>query len=290
MTLLAVAGILLAVWVAVQFLPVRPRDPGVFRSPARPLVIAHRGGSALAPENTLAAFDRAEKLGVDAVELDIQLSKDGFLVVIHDETVDSVTESTGAVADMTLAELKRLDAAYRFRDSTGAYPLRGKGIAIPTLEEVFQAFPRLPLVVEMKTPSPEMEQKLLVLIDQYDRRRSVVVSCERDEPLRRFGALSGHAVPLGAGEDEARRFILSAKTGLDRLFSFDAAVLQIPLFASGLDLATPRVVAAAHAHNIAVQFWTINDEDEMRRLVSLGVDGITTDRPDLALAIVKGER
>ena len=115
----------------------------------RPLVLAHRGGCALGPENTLAAFDRGMAAGADGLELDVRLSADGVPVVHHDLTLDRTTSASGLVADYTADQLKRVDAAHRF-ESGGTYPFRGQGVGVPTLEEVLRRYSNARIVVEMK--------------------------------------------------------------------------------------------------------------------------------------------
>ena len=125
------------------------------RTPSRPLVFAHRGGSALAPENTMAAFANGLALGADGLELDVHLSRDGHAVVLHDPTVERTTDGCGAVADMLAADLQRLDAGYHYaRD--GRHPWRGRGCGIPLLRDVLTRFPTVPVIVELKTPDPEL--------------------------------------------------------------------------------------------------------------------------------------
>src|SRR5512138_1136096 len=107
---------------------------------ARPAVFAHRGGSALAPENTMAAFERGLALGADGIELDVHLSRDGVVVVHHDASVDRTTNCAGSVADLTADELARLDAGYRFQNVSGEYPFRGRGVGVPRLSDVLSRF------------------------------------------------------------------------------------------------------------------------------------------------------
>ncbi len=120
----------------------------------RPLVIAHQGGKLLAPGNTIPAFQNAVNLGVDVIETDIHITKDGYLVTIHDPTVDATTNGKGNVADYTLKSLQRLDAAFYFQNLQGEYEYRQKGVYIPTLEEVFQRFPDMRVNIEIKDDNP----------------------------------------------------------------------------------------------------------------------------------------
>lgn len=118
-------------------------------------VIAHGGAQGHAPGNTLPAFALALEQGADTLEMDLQLTADGEIVVIHDGIVDRTTDGTGAVVDLTLAELRQFDAGYGFEDVDGGTPYRGQGVTIPTLTEVFETFPETPMIVELKTDAGE---------------------------------------------------------------------------------------------------------------------------------------
>ncbi len=130
----------------------------------RPLVFGHRGGSRLAPENTIAAFDRAVAEGVDGLELDVRLSKDGQVVVCHDARVDRTSNTTGAIADMTASELERVDAGYRFRSDALTYPFRWRGFGVPRLADVLARYPRHPFIVEMKDNTRAMAEATVEVI------------------------------------------------------------------------------------------------------------------------------
>src|SRR5690242_13612077 len=126
----------------------------------RPLVFAHRGGSRLAPENTIPAFDRGLELGADGLELDVHLSRDGVLVVHHDATLDRTTNASGPIAALTAAELAQIDAAFHFR-ADEAYPWRGRGIGVPTLREVLGRYPGVPIIIELKVNTIDMARAIV---------------------------------------------------------------------------------------------------------------------------------
>ena len=127
-------------------------------------MFGHRGGSRLAPENTIAAFDRAVAEGVDGLELDVRLSKDGQVMVCHDARVDRTSNTTGAIADMTANELARVDAGYRFASGALSYPFRWRGFGVPTLAEVLARYPRHPFIVEMKDNTRAMAEATVAVI------------------------------------------------------------------------------------------------------------------------------
>src|SRR5215203_3240073 len=132
-----------------------------------PINIAHRGGAEIAPENTLEGFREGLRVGAGVLELDVHTTADGHVVVIHDAVIDRTTDGTGAVWEMTLAELKRLDAGYRFtRDRGATYPFRGEGVGIPTLEEVYDEFGDVPINIEIKGERPGIEEAVWQVIEE----------------------------------------------------------------------------------------------------------------------------
>src|SRR5579884_3002013 len=182
----------------------QPRRPYVVHE--RPLFFAHRGGAALAPENTLPAFERAVALGADALELDIQTTREGEIVVIHDWTVQRTTDGAGAVSSCTLDELRRLDAGYRFTPDGGrTFPFRGQGIVVPTLREVLERFPGVRINIDLKESTPPREERLWALLQELGaEERTLVASGDQHAPIARFRRLCGGRVATSASEPEIR--------------------------------------------------------------------------------------
>lgn len=257
-----------------------------------PLVFAHRGGCALGPENTLAAFDRGLAAGADGLELDVHLSSDGVVVVHHDDTLERTTDGGGPIAARTAAELGRVNAACRFvwpdrgstpdvksRDRTPDAALTG----IPTLDEVLRRYPGVPVIVEMKVDSAAMGL--------------AVANTVRDA-----GAV-GRVCAAGYGErclHAARQALpelaTSASRGEVRLAFYRSCVgwpagraayggYQVPECAGLFRIVTPRFVRHAHAAGLQVQVWTIDEQADMERLLGWGVDALITNRPDLAVQV-----
>jgi glycerophosphoryl diester phosphodiesterase len=241
------------------------------------MLVAHRGGSALAPENTMTAFRLAtEAWWADMLEMDARITRDGHVVVIHDATVDRTTNGTGPVSDFTLREIQTLDAGYRFQDESGGYPFRGKGAVVPTLEEVLVTFQDVWINVECKEPT--VAAPLAALVSRLGAEHRVLIAAER-EPSRRQAA--GYRGPWGASLEQGLLFwILHALPG-GSPYTPRADILQVPETWKGLRVVTPRFVRAAHRLNLPVQVWTVDRLEDMRRLLEWGVDGIQTDRPDL---------
>jgi glycerophosphoryl diester phosphodiesterase len=257
------------------------------RKSIRPLVIAHRGGAGIAPENTLFAFKRSADLGADVLELDIRSTSDGELVVIHDANVDRTTEGTGAVDEIPLEELKKLDAGYRWTEDDGkTFPFRGKGIKIPTLRQVFEAFPEITINIEPKHDAPSPIKPLCNLITEFNRKDKVIVGTFRDEVLEDFRR-NCKGVATSASPSEASFFLAGYEIGLSKSYSPEMQVLQIPEKLGSLQIVTEDYIKSAHERNLDVHVWTINDVEDMKRLIKIKADGIMTNYPDRLLELLK---
>jgi glycerophosphoryl diester phosphodiesterase len=252
----------------------------------RPLVIAHRGGAGLWPENTIHAFESARSLGVDILETDVRSTKDGVLVVLHDATLERTTDGAGRVSDKTLAELKTLDAAFRFSPDGGrTFPLRGRGLRVPTLEEVFKALPAMRFNIEPKQDAPSIVEPLCALIRTHGMTDKIIVGSFSNSVLSEFRRACPE-VATSASPTEVSKFLAMQKAGLEGAYSPPMQALQVPEYAGGLHVLTGSFVEAAHRRNLEVHAWTVNDAEAMRRLLALGVDGIMTDYPDRLMALV----
>ncbi len=253
-----------------------------------PVNVAHRGASALAPENTIEAFRLAVEAGAGGLELDVHMTRDGHIVVIHDATVDRTTNGSGAVSEMTLEELRRLDAGHTFSPDGGSTrPYRGRGVRVPTLGEVLQGFPVVAVNIEIKAGTPGIEETVFGLLRGANALgRALVVSTPHDI-VKHFRKVSGGHVSTGASRWEIGVFYISSRFRLERLVRPAYDALQVPLRHRGLPVVTPRFVRAAHARGVRVDAWTINQADEMRRLLDLGVDVIMTDRPGMLAEVLE---
>lgn len=277
---------ILTAFLSVQHRPEKP----FFTHLDEPIVIAHRGGDKY-PPNTLVAFSYAESIGVDAIEFDLHMTKDGHLVVIHDNTVDRTTNGTGRIDSFDLSEIKQLDAAYHYQDEKGNYPYRGKGVTIPTLEEVFETFPHMFMDIEIKDRYPinkesEIEEKLWKLIQHYGMEDKVIISSFQQEIIKKFNELSEGTVAISGGTHETSSFFILHKLFLGKLYVPAVDALVIPTKSRGFNLANEKLIQSAQKLNMKVIYWTINEEEEMRRLLKLGANGIITDKPELLLQII----
>jgi len=255
--------------------------------PRRTLNIAHRGGGGLWPQNTMFAFQHAVELGADVLEMDIHTSEDGILVVIHDDIVDERTNGTGPVHSLTLKELKALDAGYTWTADNGkTFPFRGQGITIPTLEEVFTAFPQMHMNIDMKQVDPPLVDRFEALITKYHMEDKVLAAAFQTENVNSFRRLKPDMV-MAACQSETIKFLLSLTLGTWRSYKPVGRVFQIPEQNGIIKVLTPKFVQAAHALGMRVDVWTVDDEADMRRMIKMGVDGLISDRPDIVKKVLK---
>jgi len=252
----------------------------------RPLVIAHQGGDGVWPGETMFAYQHAADLGVDVLEMDIHITKDGELILMHDETVDRTTDGTGEIESMTLAELKQLDAGYDWTPDEGkTFPFRGQGITVTTLEEVFQSFPDKNMTIEIKKSNTSMIKPFCELIRQHDMQDKVLVASFYDDKMKEFRAECPE-VATSSAKQETTVFVLMSKAFLSGFYSPKFNSLQVPEESGGITVMTPSFVKASHARGLAVEVWTINDVDTMQKLIDWDVDGLITDRPDLMMELL----
>ncbi len=268
----------------------------------RVIAYAHQGGSYEGPSSTLAAIERALGNGASAIELDVHATKDRHLVVCHDHTVDATTNAHGAIAELTLAEVREMDNAYWFIPgatvtpgrATSSYPDRGKAprdrtYAVSTLEEVVQRFPGVLLNLDIKRTAPEVEPYEELLADELrrlERSSTVMVASFHDAALASFRRAAPQ-VATSAATNETATFYFSLLEGAPVVPP--VAAFQVPATFGDLTVVDERFLAVAHDHDIAVHVWTINDEEEMYRLVDLGVDGIVSDRPTVLAKVLQAQ-
>jgi glycerophosphoryl diester phosphodiesterase len=259
----------------------RPHPRSAFFSGSKPRVIGHRGAAGVAPENTLAAFKRAAAAGAAIVELDVHRTRDGEVVIIHDDTVDRTTDGCGEVKHMTLAELQKFDAGYRFVDENGRHTFRGQGVVVPTLRELFARLPQIKAIVEIKQSDPPIVKDVMDIIHGAGKESDVLLATEHDEVMRAIRAELGadSACATGFCRGEVAAFVGWLMRGAAAGYQPAGAALQVPPQAEGVRLVSAETLAAAHALGLEIFVWTINDTAEMERLLALGADGIISDYP-----------
>ena len=276
-TVLAISVVI--IYGVLLALPVQHRlDHVAFYQSADFDVIAHRNGRALAPGNTLEAAVNALAVGADVLELDVHLTADGVLVVRHDAVIDTTTNGSGVIAQMTLDEIQTYEVGYHKVD----YPSRvaAKHIKVPTLASVFKRLPNSRYMVEIKPLDLAAADKLCGLVVEYRLDEQVLVASFDSSVLRHFRQICPR-VPTSLGESEAYWLVILSRIGLGHLYHSPGYSVQLPPTYGGLRVLTPNVIKAAHKQNIRVEAWTVNDVVTMRALIDLGIDGIITDYPDI---------
>jgi glycerophosphoryl diester phosphodiesterase len=233
----------------------------------------------------MAAFRQAvERWGADVLEMDVRLTRDGEVVVIHDDTVDRTTDGQGRVRAHDLAELQELDAGARFRDLAGRASFRGAGVRIPLFRNVLQAFPRIRMNVDSKDPDAA---PLLMRIVEEHRATDRVLMASAEEEAR--ADRIGYRGAISATMRQVRFFYFLHRLPGGGFYTPHTDALQIPHWWEGRQITTPKLISEAHRRNLPVHVWTIDDPAEMRQLVAWGADAIQTDRPDLLARVLHEE-
>ena len=241
-----------------------------------PIRFAHRGSRILWPENTMHAFAGAvEGLGYHYLEIDVRLTADGIPVVFHDPTLDRVTDRTGKIVEYTLADLADVDAAYRF-DAEHDFPLRGTGIGIPTLAELYATWPDVRLNIDLKAPREEWA--VAEVIRSAGAEHRTLVGGFSDRRIARFRRITGGRVVVSAGP-RASALMYGGSRGR-RIPGRGFQAYQLPYNYRGVKV-DEKLIDTVHRAGAHIHLWTVNDPDDMRRFIDMGVDGIITDRPDL---------
>ena len=249
-----------------------------------PLVFAHRGGSRLRPENTIAAFDNGLACGADGLEFDVRLSSDGVVMVHHDETVDRTTNGSGPLSAQTADALAQLDAGWHFTDIDGQ-AWRGRGCTIPRLHDVLARYQDIPIIMELKGRDPEVARQAVALTRAAGAIGRVCFAGFEDAVVRTARA-EGADIVSSAAREEIRWFLYRSWAACaPRRTVFQA--FQVPEMAGRLRVVSRRLVRAATRAGVPVAVWTVDDPAAMTRLLDWGVRGLISDRPDLAARAVR---
>lgn len=307
-TLIIVCIVIAAAWGFMAGFTGPPRDTAAYwlaDEDGMPRVIAHQGGNQERPSETNLAFEHAHEIGVDIFELDVVLTADDQLAVIHDLTVDRTTDGTGLVADLTYAEIRALNAGYGLEDELGQ-PIRDSalnpfidaGAYIPSLRELFETYPDTPMLIEIKDDDERGDRSAAVLWDlirEFEREDLVVVASFNQRSLETFRGLSEGRVTMSGSMDDVVRFYvphLLALHALNRRTPFQ--VFNLPMgFDVGpitLNLTSRRLRRDIARRGMALHYWTVNRDEDMQHLIDLGVDGIITDRPTRLRELIEASR
>lgn len=234
------------------------------------LAFAHRGGDEVAPENTIAAFEAAVELGYRYLETDVHCTRDGRLVAFHDDRLDRVTDARGRVADKTLAEIRvaRIGGAHE----------------IPLFEDLLDRWPWVHFNIDPK--SDRAVQPLVDLLRRTEALDRVCVGSFSGRRLERIQHALGARLCCSLGPMDVTRLRLASLRPSRPPRPMAANCVQVPVRHYGIPVIDRRFIDAAHRHGLQVHAWTINDENEMARLIDLGIDGLMTDRPALLRAVL----
>lgn len=286
-SLLGLLGVFVVTYLLLfyVFVPERETHP-FFKHYDEPLIIAHQGGYHLAPSGSIAAFDKAVDIGAHVLEYDLHITKDGYLALIHDPTVDRTTDGSGEVAAMTLKEVQALDAGYSFKDLSGEHSYRDQGVYIPDVREMFERYPDKLHMIEIKDTNPyermdEIITTLWSLVEEFDMQDKVLVAAFDSFILDRVTELTNGQAATGGGKKETTKFVITHKFFLQPFYFPKVDSFQLPLEQAGFDLTDKKLIKGAERLNQQVHYWTINDKDVMLTLLENGAHGIITDRPDL---------
>jgi glycerophosphoryl diester phosphodiesterase len=250
------------------------------------LVFAHRGGAKLAPENTMAAFENGLALGSDGLECDVHLSRDGIPVVIHDSTLDRTTNARGPVNALTADELSQVDAGFRFVALDGSMPYRGRSVGVPRLERVLDACRDARVIVEMKQAEPALARAVRDVIRRTKTIDRVCVGSFYRAGVEVIRA-EDPAIATSASANEVRWTLYRSWCRWPFRSSRPYCAFQVPEVSGATRVVSPAFVTQAHRDGARVDVWVVDTAEDIQRLFSWGVDGVITDRPDIAVAVRK---
>lgn len=285
---------LLIIYLLLQFLPYAyERKNSVFISKAQPLVIAHRGAKKLYPENTILAFEKSAAMGVNALELDIRMSRDHVLCTIHDEEIAHYTNHQGKVWEYSYAELSLFNFGYYFKDEQNHYPYRNvedDRLSLANVEQLFKQYGKtLYFILEIKDDKNRGKQaakQLYTLINKYQMQHRVCVASFDHEVMEYFNKINKSGIPTIMDHTLSKSFVIANYFGFNRFQRYQNNGLMLPLEASDIPLDDQYLIDKIHKQGLFVFYWTINTKKEMKQLIEKGVDGIITDRPDLLIELL----
>jgi glycerophosphoryl diester phosphodiesterase len=263
-----------------------------YLEPPRPRVFGHRGAAALAPENTLVSFAVASRLGASYLELDVHGTADGTIVVLHDDTVDRTTDGSGPVREMPWRGVERLDAGhgFRFAADVAAFPYRGQGVRIPTLESVLREFRGHRFNIEIKQAEPAIVDEVAATLRREGVASHTLLAAESAAIMADIRRAVGDETVTGSSVGDVLAFFAALDGETLGAYEHPGVALQIPTRVGDRVLVDRRSIDAAHARGVEIHVWTINQADEIERLLDLGVDGIMSDSPGLVRAAAERRR
>jgi len=252
-----------------------------------PHIIAHQGSSLDFPPNTLEAFQLAVDQGANIIELDIWRSQDGTWVVIHDRNLFRITGVKKDITKLTFEEIQSLDAGYNFSDSSGNYLYRNKGYRIPSLEQVLKKFKNEKINIELKGSSQLGLSDLVQLIKEYQMEQKILVVSFSYNVIKKFRKISNNQIATAASKRDIMRMIYFGKFPWFK-FYFDA--FQLPFYSKKVKrygLKNPGWISEMQSKGLEIHYWTIDNPGDIKNAVSLGADGIITNKPKIAYDLLE---
>lgn len=262
-----------------------------------PLVIAHGGAKKLNPENTVFAFENVYDMGVDVLELDLRMTKDGVLVTHHNATIDETSDHQGKVKDYTYEELCAMNFGYQFKDVNGKYPYRENVDAsireklVPMrAEDMFARFGSdVSYIMEIKDGGKLGEKAAKQLNDfivQYGLEKQVCVASFDEDVLEYFNEIKDEAIITSLDYETSTSFVVANLIGYGIFMNYDGYGMQLPMEEMNIPLGDKYLIWKVHKNDMFVHYWTIDDKKDMKKLIQNGADGIITDRPDLLIEVL----
>ncbi|MFS1523107.1 glycerophosphodiester phosphodiesterase [Microbulbifer sp. 2304DJ12-6] len=253
------------------------------------MVIAHGNdcGNGLYPGNTLLYLHKMVELGVDGIEVDLWLTADGRLVLMHDPDLEDFSNGRGIIGDLTLAQLRELNIAYHWTRDGKTYPFRDDPLGIVTIEEALQAVGDTLLILELKSAQVRAAQVLSRMLQHTRKHNQVIVSSFHQGVIRAFRRLSPNTA-TGAATYEAILLYMAQLFRVENLLSPRYQTVQLPMSHFGIDVITTGTLRAVRRLGLHLSVWTVNGRADLQHYINLGVDAIVTDRPDLLMAILSG--
>ena len=289
-------GSILIVFISFALIPrsqYGESNPWIIEDGERPMVIAHAGGNDLFPANTIMAFEEVSKMNVDVLEMDLTLTSDDILITHHDKTIDRLSNGTGAVRNFTYAELLQFDFADNFLGSNNETYYGHEKAKPETMENMFLKYPSWLYIIELKNRGEDgyiAANLLAQLIAKYQMEEKVIVASFDDDINQKFREYSNGTAMTSTARAETTKFVILEKLRLGLFYKSDHAALHVPISeeVKGIKIRMDKkhFINEAHRHNMAVNFWTVNNKEDMRHLIELGADGIMTDRPDIMMELL----
>jgi glycerophosphoryl diester phosphodiesterase len=252
----------------------------------RPRNIGHRGAAGHAPENTLPSFRKALELGADVLELDVHATRDGTIVVCHDEALDRTTDGGGGLRGKMYSEVAKLDAGFHWTPDGKTHPFRGQGVRVPTLLELLESFPGVPLNIEIKQADPPIVDLVARMLERAGRTASVHLAAENPAIMEAIRASAWRGA-TGFSLGDVLAFMDAHANGRLSEYTPPGAALQVPERWREVEVVNRAFVEGAHRCGVEVHVWTVNERADMDRLLALGVDGLVSDYPERAHAAIE---